>query len=289
MGGRGLPALAIVAGSAMLVTASIAPVQNAPRTPQSKVRAPHQHRPAKIRDRRVDGSYESTNWSGYAATGSNFTQVAGTWKVPASTCSKGSSAEYAAFWIGLDGWTSDSVEQTGTDSDCSNGTPSYYAWYEFYPEASYYAPGLTNLSVGDVIVASVTYNAAKAQFTATIEDTTKKIAYSATFTPNKQTGTPARSSAEWIAEAPSQQVGRQLEVLPLADFKAVDFGPDFFTTTGANSATIGTASPTLMGAFGSSLNSSTMVTESTGAPMATPSAVTSDNSSFYVTWNSVGP
>ena len=44
---------------------------------------------------------------------------------------------YAAFWVGLDGYTSKSVEQLGTDSDCTNvNSPSYYAWYEMYPAAS---------------------------------------------------------------------------------------------------------------------------------------------------------
>ena len=29
----------------------------------------------------------------------------------------------SAFWVGLDGYTSTSVEQLGTDSDCNSGTP----------------------------------------------------------------------------------------------------------------------------------------------------------------------
>ena len=136
----GVPVLAAVASSAMILTGSLAPA------PAPKVPAPHRHRPADIRTHRLDGTFESTNWSGYAATGTNFTRVTGSWVIPASTCATGSSAEYAAFWIGIDGWTSDSVEQTGTDSDCSNGKPSYYAWYEFYPNPSYYAGKLTNLS-----------------------------------------------------------------------------------------------------------------------------------------------
>jgi hypothetical protein len=280
----GLPCLAAVASSALIVTGALAPA------PLAKIPAPHQHRPADIRARHVDGSYDSTNWSGYAATGTNFTQVTGTWKVPASTCAKGSSTEYAAFWIGLDGWTSSSVEQTGTDSDCSNGTPSYYAWYEFYPEPSYYAGRLTNLSPGDIMTSSVTYNAAKTQFTAVITDTTSGISFTTTFTPAKRTAAPARSSAEWIAEAPSVEVGRKVEVAPLADFNVIDFGPSYFTTAGTNSATIGAAAPTLMGAFGANLNSSTMVSDGkTVVPMATPSAPSQDGSSFYVTWNSVGP
>src|SRR5580704_9531878 len=173
----GLPCLAALASSALIVSGSLTPA------PLVKVPAPHQHRTADIRARHVDGSYDSTNWSGYAATGANFTAVTGTWKIPASTCAKGpgSQAEYAAFWIGLDGWTSSSVEQTGTDSDCSNGTPSYYAWYEFYPEPSYYAGRLTNLSPGDIMTSSVTYSTAKAQFTAVITDVTKNLSYTATF------------------------------------------------------------------------------------------------------------
>lgn len=281
--GIGLPGLAALASAAMVVSSSLAPARPAP------VRTPHQHRTADIRDRRVDGSFESTNWSGYAVTGSNFTQVTGSWIVPASTCAAGSSAEYAAFWIGIDGWTSNSVEQTGTDSDCSNGTPSYYAWYEFYPQASYYAGNLTNLKPGDVMTASVTYNPAKNQFTATITDTTSRATFSTTYNPNRH-NTAARTSAEWIAEAPSASAGRRVKVLPLADFNVIKFGPDFSQAANTDTATVGTGSPGSIGSFGANVDSSTMVSDgSTSVPMATPSPLTSDGTSFYITWNSVGP
>ncbi len=281
--GVGLTGLAVLASAAMIVSSSLAPARPAP------VPAPHQHRPADIRNHRVDGSYESTNWSGYAVTGSNFTQVTGSWIVPASTCAPESSAEYAAFWIGIDGWNSSSVEQTGTDSDCSNGTPSYYAWYEFYPQPSYYAGRMTNLKPGDVMTASVTYNSSKEEFTATITDTTSGATFSTTYTPNRR-NTAARSSAEWIAEAPSGSVGRKIEVLPLADFNVVKFGPDFSQAANTDTATVGTGSPASIGSFGSNLNSSTMVSDgSSSVPMATPSPLTSDGTSFYITWNSVGP
>ena len=46
----------------------------------------------------------------------------------------------SAFWVGLDGYSSTSVEQLGTDSDCVSGKPSYYAWYEMYPNPSVRAP-----------------------------------------------------------------------------------------------------------------------------------------------------
>ena len=39
---------------------------------------------------------------------------------------------YSAFWVGIDGYSSQTVEQPGTLSDCSGETPQNLA-YEFYP------------------------------------------------------------------------------------------------------------------------------------------------------------
>ena len=74
---------------------------------------------------------ESTNWSGYAATTGTYTSVSASWTQPAGTCSRGD--QYAAFWVGLDGYSSSSVEQTGSEVDCVGWTAQYYAWYEMYP------------------------------------------------------------------------------------------------------------------------------------------------------------
>src|SRR5690348_12236358 len=61
----------------------------------------------------------STNWSGYAVTGPNgsVSSVQGSWIVPSVTCAK-HSATYSSYWVGIDGFSSGTVEQTGTDSDC---------------------------------------------------------------------------------------------------------------------------------------------------------------------------
>src|SRR5713226_10107549 len=86
-----------------------------------------------------EGSFTSTNWSGYAVTGSkgSVTDAKGSWTVPAIVGSCPSTNQYSSFWVGIDGFNSGSVEQTGTDSDCQNGQPVYYAWFEFYPHASF--------------------------------------------------------------------------------------------------------------------------------------------------------
>jgi hypothetical protein len=254
---------------------------------QAQELAPHQHAPVRVRHVRDDGTADSTNWSGYAVTGASgsVTSVSGSWIVPASTCTKGSSPEYAAFWIGIDGWNSNTVEQIGTDSDCSNGKPSYYAWYEFYPEPSYYAGRMTNLTPGHVMSAKVSFNASRGEFTATITDENEpSLTFTTTFKPNRATGTPSRSSAEWIAEAPSSSSG----VLPLADFGVVHLGDDYTSVQNTSFATVG-GSTGPINSFGSNVWTASMVNETTGAPMATPSALTSDGSSFLVTWYSVGP
>lgn len=54
----------------------------------------------------------------------------------------------SAFWVGLDGSSSTSVEQLGRDSDCDSGTPSYYAWYEMYPNPSVTLPSQYPVSPG---------------------------------------------------------------------------------------------------------------------------------------------
>jgi hypothetical protein len=71
----------------------------------------------------------------------------------------------------------------------TTGKPSYYAWYEFYPEPSYYAGALTNLTPGHKMSAAVSYDATKNQFTATITDETEpSLSFSTTFCPTKATG-----------------------------------------------------------------------------------------------------
>ena len=149
----------------------------------------------------------STNWSGYAVTGGRYTSVSSSWTQPTASCS---GTAYSSFWVGLDGDTSNTVEQTGTDADCSGSTPQYYAWYEMYPKfpVNYSNP----VRPGDHMSASVTTNGS-GSFTLTISDSTQ--GWSRTTTARLKSAKLA--SAEVIAEAPSSSGG----VLPLANFGTV--------------------------------------------------------------------
>ena len=151
----------------------------------------------------------SSNWSGYAVTGSRFTSVSASWTQPTAKCS---GTAYSSFWVGLDGDTSNTVEQTGTDADCSGSTPQYYAWYEMYPKFPVNLKG--TVRPGDHLSASVTTDGS-GRFTLTITDSTQGW----TNTTNARLKSAKLASAEVIAEAPSSSGG----VLPLANFGTVSF------------------------------------------------------------------
>jgi len=213
-----------------------------------------------------DGTVTSSNWSGYAVTGTAFTKAEGSWIVPKATCS---GTAYASFWVGIDGYNSGTVEQTGTDSDCSGGSPVYYAWYEFYP-AFPVNLGMT-IKPGDHMSAKVVYSGSK--FTVTIENVTtgKSFSKSSTVAHAK------RSSAEWIAEAPSSGS----TVLPLADFTEVLFGKDHTGVTGTCDATDSAKS----GAVGVFPTIEEITMEAGGVKKAIPANLSSDGTSFSVTWH----
>lgn len=243
--------------------------------------APRQHAPRRAYqggNPRVNDNVtveDSTNWSGYAVTGTSFTKALGSWTIPSVNCSKTPNT-YSSFWVGIDGWTSSTVEQTGTDSDCNGTTPSYYAWYEFYPNPSFLISSVP-VSPGNVMSASVTYNGSTFTITITNESTGK------TYSKSARVRRAARTSAEWIAEAPCCTSSGG--ILPLADFGTVDFGQDYTGVNGTNDATDSSVSGPI-GAFGNNIFESVMVNGSTGALEAQPSNLTSDGTSFTVTWAS---
>jgi hypothetical protein len=202
----------------------------------------------------VNANTTSTNWAGYAATGSTYTSVSTTFTQPAVSCSSGD--QYSAFWVGLDGYSSDSVEQTGTEADCAGRTAEYSAWYELYPANP--VTYSNTVKPGDSITETVTFSGTDT-YAMTIKDSTEGW----TKTTTKTSRGDARSSAEVIAEAPYDG-----GVLPLADFGKVTF--DSSTVDGSS---LSSFDPTGINMVSSS-----------GAAEATTSGFSGDN--FSITWNS---
>ena len=213
---------------------------------------PHNDPPGRLPS--TTGAASSSNWSGYAITGA-FTQAAGQWTVPSIAANNGT---YAANWVGVGGWGTSSLIQTGTQEEDYNGTLYYFAWYEIVPsnpntetfvyyvhpgdrmsgQVHYVSPGVWNISITDATTGQ-TYN--------------KNLGYGG-----------STASAEWIDEAPSGSSG----VLPLANY-----GTDPFAGVQANGGNPG-------------LNTS----EEIYIPnLSTPSAPAAPNNAFAVSYGATAP
>lgn len=258
LGGLGL----VIGSIAAAGTASAAPV--APHAHAAQLTRPAMHlvRPANHGTRPMaahagrNAATQSTNWSGYAASGRTFTSVSASWVEPTGTCS--GSAKYSSFWVGLDGYTSSSVEQTGSEVDCSGRTAEYYSWYEMYPA---YPVNFSNtVRPGDHFTGSVTFNGGSS-YTLKLADTTQ--GWSHTISASLRGA--ANSSAEVIAEAPCCTASGG--ILPLAHFS-----PVAFSNATANGSAIGNFSPDQI----------TMINNS-GTPKDSISALTGGNS-FTASW-----
>jgi hypothetical protein len=240
------------------------------RTPSN---GPVQHAPMILRERHSPNNVTSSNWSGYAVTGPNdsVTDVKGSWKVPAIQGACPSSTQYASFWVGIDGYDTKTVEQIGTDSDCQNGSATYYAWYEFYPKFAYSIP--IAIAPGDNISAEVSYGK---EFTVSITNETTGKSWSH----SEKVSNANRASAEWIIEASGGQ--------PLANFGSVDFGQDYtgvLPRPTCDATVAGSSGPIGSAAFASNLVEITM--KSNNTIMSQPCAISQDETSFTDTWGPV--
>ncbi len=212
----------------------------------------------------------SLNWSGYVVETSltspqkgAVTDVKGTWILPsvhhwimpyAASC----------VWIGIDG--NSSIEQVGTDSDYCQGTPTYYAWYEMYPNNAVMAN--LKISPGDKISAEVKY-LGQDNFRLMINDTTTGKSFSTT----QKAPAAQESSAEWIVEAPSYS----WRILSLANFGTVTFTNAQATLNG-HTGTISDAAW--------KYDAVTMTTSS-GTVKAQESTLSSSGTSFSVIWHNL--
>ena len=170
------------------------------------------HAAPQVRNR--DGT--SSNWGGYAVQTSltapqknAVSAVQGSWEIPAISPST-SSHTYSAFWVGIDGYADNTVEQIGTEQDWTPSGAQYSVWFEMYPHNSYNITGFP-IQPGDIFSAAVTY-AGNGDFILSITNLTRGVAYTVP-AKNTKMANAQRESAEWVAEAPWQG-----GVLPLADF-----------------------------------------------------------------------
>jgi hypothetical protein len=220
----------------------------------------------------VANASTSSNWAGYATAGAGqtFTDVKGSWVVPPVTCPQRGST-YSSFWVGLGGYASGAtgLEQIGTSSDCRNGQPVYSSWWELIPAPSVDAS--LAVSPGDTVSAEVSVSGTTV--TLALADTTT----GQSFTTTQTVAAPDLTSAEWIAEAPSQCSGSTLSrctTLPLASFGTATFT---FASATANGVAGAISSPSW------TPDAIQLVPRVPGSGSATAGALSPDGTSFTVT------
>lgn len=194
------------------------------------------------------------NWGGYAATGTGFTSVSATWTEPAATCN--SSNDLYAPWVGIDGYGTSTVEQTGVASSCSSssGSAQDQAWYEMYPaNPVYLSTSSYPVSAGNVISASVTY-AGSNKYTLKLTNSSRGWTYTTT----KTLSSAKRESAEVIIESPT------------GDYP--NFGTLNFTSATVNGSDLGAFGPVAMDP------------SSNGITEAHTSALSAGGTAFSDTW-----
>jgi hypothetical protein len=217
-------------------------------------------------------SVQTSNWAGYAVSGETFDSVRATWVQPAVTCQTANS--WSVFWVGLDGFGGDTVEQGGSYALCGAvGSPAVYSlWWEMWPTNDVQTVTLSQpLRAGDVIQASVVYNPSAANYTITVEDETTSQAFTEVETCAADL-TCLNATAEAVTEAPTMESG---DLFPLANYGAMAY---------ANVSV--TDSSGLTGAINAQQWTSYSISENNQTPpdYSSVSPLNANGNGFSVTW-----
>lgn len=217
----------------------------------------------------VGKNFASSNWSGYADTppssgGSTYSAVSGSWTEPTAKCPH-SGITLAAFWTGIDGFSSGTVEQDGTIIECDGGAVGYFDWWEMYPANDVQV--VSEINPGDAIASSVLRTGSS--YVLTVTDSTTPAA---SFTTTQTCSSCVNSSAEWIAEAPCCKNSKG------AVYNLSNFGT--WKLTGAAETYNGTAGNIKSGP---KIDEITME-DASSTVKAKPSAVKSGGTAFNVVW-----
>ena len=214
---------AILLSNVLLASAALAAPPFARK--RSTLRSSHPYT-GKAVDSPLDHEYDS-NWAGAAfaspPSGSKFTSVTGTFNVPTVVKTNGRAG---AAWVGIDGFNTDSILQTGIQWEVEDSEVQFSAWHEWYPADSVNFPALA-MSPGDEITVTVVASSSTSG-TATVENTSTGKSVSKAISGQALAG----QNAEWIVE--DFEEGSSL--VPFANFGTITFTGCSATT---NSGTTG--------------------------------------------------
>jgi len=235
--------------------------------------------PARPADR---SSKPAERWSGYVVTGNevSFSSASGTWVEPSVRCRKGGAPALSTVWVGIGGYANGSnvLDQVGTDANCSrSGQASYFAWFELLPDIAHDIVG--KVEAGDTMIGSVTI-AGVNLIDVKLENATRRW----TFDRKIQAGSPDRTSAEWIVEAPYSCVRFTCHQAPLANFGSVSIRSIAATGNGERGTlkhAAWRATPLVLAPCVQTIAD----VKTNGLPaVAVPREISRDGSSFAIAW-----
>jgi peptidase A4-like protein len=220
---------------------------------------------------------ESSNWGGYAQSAtakSKFKAVKDFWKVPTVNTSA-SGNQFSADWVGIGGFSDQTLVQDGTEADHVNGHAQYDAWTEIIPAPEVVIKGLA-IHPGDRME-GIVQETKPGTWKMTVMDLTTGKSGGRTVQYNS-----SGKSVEAIHERP--EVNGSLA--NLAKTNNVSFVPGSFST-----AAPGTLSwkPLLKAATGATVNEIFMVNNGGTAVIASPSAPSSKGDGFTMADGSKSP
>lgn len=210
-------------------------------------------------------SVTSTNSAGYADCGGCpqycYTGVSGSSQISKAIVRCEGCYEFAASWVGLDGYSDDNAELVGVLAEEDGSSVSYDTWWETSP-GDMQITG-TTARPGDQINASVVHTGSS--YTLTLTDaTTSGNNISVTRTCTSCAG----SSAEWITSTEPSSIG----TYPLADFG---------TWTVNSAYAVG---PSGAGGISASPYARITMVDSRNTVMVSPSALSNSGTNFTNTW-----
>ena len=217
----------------------------------------------------------NTSWAGYVATTGHVTSASAQFVVPTVRCT--SRTTELAQWVGIDGFGNKTVEQDGITVTCTDGSPSYSAFYEMWGnlELNRGYPVTVNETVapGDRMAASV--SEANGEWTLVVSDLTR--GWTSSNVVAMPSPPPAQASAEFIVEAPLFSCTE--------GFPCVDFTLPAFTATTFSNIAIAENQGAPSGLPSNPTTYDLTMVNST-VTLAAPSALSGDGTSFSV---SAGP
>jgi hypothetical protein len=186
--------------------------------------------------------------------------------------------------VGLGGnsTASESLEQIGTEADCSpDGSARYSAWYELVPSAS--RKIALRVSPGDKLSATVSVQGKRV--TLSMRNLTRGLSFQRVL----RMAAPDSTSAEWITEAPSVCADTEnCRQIALTDFGTVAFSDAHATSaghTGPVSDAAWVSTPVSLDARGQGFGIGRFGPQ-VAVAQAIPTPLTSSGAGFSVTWSS---